>query len=561
MATIRPIPAGATLGKGVDAEMGESYGYAIIYDPPTSLIDDQPLGQRVRFNLQQITSSVELSKMLNVSASASVGFGLFSASAEVNYAQQQSVNQYSTYLLVSVEVKNPTLMMRNPRFKPEIFQLLAERGWDWFENHYGPEYMAGVVTGGSYYGLIEIKTLSKQEQQAIAVAVSASYGLFKASGSLDLKLKQAIENKELKITVLQSGGSGDPVETTLEEMITQAKNFPKLVKDHPVEFQGIFEEYRKTVPLPSAVGESIFSRAHRLAVMEELGLKYWSCKDYRANLCYVLDNFYGFEDHLVLTPEEQTAKKARYQKDFEDVSEQLNELQRRAKACRASFNACELPTSYFVATEPLPEFSEGNMMLKQLEEQLAKVREQVNVLQSAVNPDENGDIRVSGKVIADDGFQAKRGDWLLRSNGNDLEIREPEQGNQVWAKFNDGKNLHLMGTPDLLVNGKVGIGTTKPKGKLDVNGSIRVRGGSAMVLRKYTGNRVNTRFSTRDWIATIAGFRALGGDVQEHDRGDIVQVYPYERDNRWWYFADFRSHANRHETWEVWMLFIRRELF
>ncbi|KOP26680.1 hypothetical protein AMR41_08630 [Hapalosiphon sp. MRB220] len=109
--------------------------------------------------------------------------------------------------------------------------------------------------------------------------------------------------------------------------------------------------------------------------------------------------------------------------------------------------------------------------------------------------------------------------------------------------------------------GNVGIGTTNPSGTLDVNGDIRIKGSKPFMVRKYEGFRgdYNTGILARDWEATIAGFQALEGDINENDKGNIIQIYPYINGNQWSIYADFRSH-NHHEYWNVWVLFIRKEL-
>ena len=226
--TIAPIVPGMYLGIGCDSLTGKTNGEALLFDPAQPIEDSG--GQDTAFNLQIIEGSSQLAKALNVTASASFsGYG-FSASAEAKYLSEQEVSKYNLYALVSVRVTNPDKVIRNRRLKPETFQFLAERGWDEFENTYGPEYMSGVTTGGSYYGLIQIETEDFSEREQLAVKISASGWGGKLDTEVEQELKQLFKNKKISITVLQSGGSGDAIETTLDEMIEQAKNFPQLIK-------------------------------------------------------------------------------------------------------------------------------------------------------------------------------------------------------------------------------------------------------------------------------------------------------------------------------------------
>ena len=65
----------------------------------------------------------------------------------------------------------------------------------------------------------------------------------------------------------------------------------------------------------------------------------------------------------------------------------------------------------------------------------------------------------------------------------------------------------------------------------------------------------NTELSATDWECGIAGFAALNGDIQEHDAGNIMQLYTYVSGGTWRIRGDFRTH-NNHETWTITLLCI-----
>lgn len=78
------------------------------------------------------------------------------------------------------------------------------------------------------------------------------------------------------------------------------------------------------------------------------------------------------------------------------------------------------------------------------------------------------DVIVNGLVRARDGYRPLTNDWEVTRNGEYLEIREPEQNDKVWARFQDDVSLHLIDTPNLWVNGRVGVGTTSPEARIEV---------------------------------------------------------------------------------------------
>ncbi|NEQ15747.1 MAG: tail fiber domain-containing protein, partial [Moorea sp. SIO3E2] len=75
-------------------------------------------------------------------------------------------------------------------------------------------------------------------------------------------------------------------------------------------------------------------------------------------------------------------------------------------------------------------------------------------------PKGNGELIVDGIVRAKDAFRPSTNDWEIARNGENLEIREPEESNKVWARFTDDESFHLIGTPNLLVDGEIRAGNS-----------------------------------------------------------------------------------------------------
>lgn len=78
------------------------------------------------------------------------------------------------------------------------------------------------------------------------------------------------------------------------------------------------------------------------------------------------------------------------------------------------------------------------------------------------------DLIVNGRVRSRDGYSPSTNDWEIARNGENLEVREPEQAGKVWVRLRDDIAMHLIGTPNLWVEGRIGVGTTSPTAKVEV---------------------------------------------------------------------------------------------
>ncbi|NTU41597.1 MAG: hypothetical protein HGA78_00800 [Nitrospirales bacterium] len=105
---------------------------------------------------------------------------------------------------------------------------------------------------------------------------------------------------------------------------------------------------------------------------------------------------------------------------------------------------------------------------------------------------------------------------------------------------------------------------------LDVRGkgNILIQGVAPFMLHSYNSqgtvsDSTNTRESSSVWQAVIAGFKTTGGNIDEgsdSSNNSIIKCYMEESDATWHIHTDFKS-AEPHESWTVWVLFIRKELF
>jgi hypothetical protein len=373
-----PILPGVYVGRGVDSITAKTYGSAISFDEPQ--IQEEAPGQQVDFMLESITSSRELLDKLDLSVTVSFSFAKWGASAEFKLSQSQTINSYYTYALVRVLVQNPPLLLRNPKFLPEAKELLVQKGWEEFAKSYGWEFVEGVITGGSYYGLIEIQTTNETEQKEIKAKLGVYYGPFKLDASFTRTLEDISKTTATNVRVIQSGGSGDVIETGLEEMIEQAVNFTKMAKENPVPIALIVNDYRSNVPIPlNVIDADNLSKINQKNILSDMGRLYLRLRDYKSNLQFVLDNLRKFDDYRDYSEEELQQKRAAFQGSLEKTAQITDRICALSEIYASDYHKCEtyvLDSGFeFIA---LPTIGGELMTIRQLEEKIAALEAKFN---------------------------------------------------------------------------------------------------------------------------------------------------------------------------------------
>lgn len=388
-----PMNGQSYIGRGIDTSTGKLLRVAIEYDE----IQPVTTGQHTTMMLQSITSSYELATTLSISASASASNGVWSGSASFSMMKSRTVNNYYTYALVKVEVVNPARVLRNPRLTQEAEQKLKEQGWDAFFALYGSEYIEGEVTGGTYYAMIEFQTSTESQQQDVRLKLSGAYGSFDASLSLQATFKEISKTTAHNVFVVQSGGSGDVLETTLDKMIEQAVNFPKLAKEHPVPVFALTNDYKSTVNLPNVPSPNSLLRIRQRDLLKELDKRYLQLLDYKSSVQFVLEHLIEFDDFRGLTAEQLGQKRAEFKKSLEDTANDIDMIVNRATRCSDDATMCEtyVPTATIL---PLPTIGGKLMTIKQLEEKLNKLQTAFEQLKAVVATDQEVSNAISTAV-------------------------------------------------------------------------------------------------------------------------------------------------------------------
>jgi hypothetical protein len=178
----------------------------------------------VTYALTEVTSSQDLFQLTSVDASASVNAGLFSASAEMALLSQSEVNNFNASFLAWVSVERGWDYTKDSALKPE-YATMAQNNAEQFEQNCGNRFVAGIRSGGEFYGLITVQTSSQNDRGKVSAAVQGSYGPFSGQAGFSQETRQTLQAHQASITGYKTGSAATSLPLSIDQM-GLAANFP-----------------------------------------------------------------------------------------------------------------------------------------------------------------------------------------------------------------------------------------------------------------------------------------------------------------------------------------------
>ncbi|MDZ8078761.1 MAG: hypothetical protein RMX35_06620 [Nostoc sp. DcaGUA01] len=342
--TIREVEPGMNYGVGYDSLSGKVRGEGVIRSEPQVIEGGE--GQKISFQLCQVTTTQELAKYLEIHLSASINVALYgSGSLKAKYLSEHKINKFSTYLLVRVVVKNPWRQMLSIKLNNDAQQLLKKNP-ETFRQSYGDEFVKGLISGGEYFAILDVEATNQEEQQKISNSIRAEGSTWEVAGAFKNSISKIAKNSSIKVISEQLGGSDTTVTQSVEEIINRAVNFPDKVREKAIPYQAIFLDYKA---IAGAQGTNLIDITNQRQVIEKLWNYRMKCLDILSNIEYVLNN----SEHFYFFSHQDLNNRAN------EIRAQINNITDRASECANNYRACKLPTDFTIPIVELPQFKKS----------------------------------------------------------------------------------------------------------------------------------------------------------------------------------------------------------
>ena len=191
------------------------------------------------FKMLKIEQTSELEDHLGISADASGGVGLFSASDRFSFSKDCKVQQNSITLLLTCSQVNGFTQIDRPVLDPEAAALVQNGQVDLFDQRYGDCFVGGLLTGGEFFGVVRIDVKSEQDKQDIENSLSGSYGPF--SGDVSLSVQSAMKQTQshAETFLYYEGGNVQTKPQSPAELFAAADEWSKSVLQTPKPYKAL----------------------------------------------------------------------------------------------------------------------------------------------------------------------------------------------------------------------------------------------------------------------------------------------------------------------------------
>lgn len=323
---VHPVPAFVNVGNTYSVSMAQ--------------------GQEVYMRIELLSNTLSLAEQMGVSASASLSYALTNkGSAKAFFSQSSKQNNYSIYVLVQIYVTNNTTLLdltKNYELKPEAKKLLPQNQPE-FIQQYGESFVSGIITGGEFIGILEIKSESDQEFQEIKTKLkgSGNWGAYdiKGSATFEKKLEEVTSEYSLTTTVLKRGGTGPFLENlTRESFIKEALEFPEKVKgDNAYPYAALLTSFNN---IPREI-PFYLDITNQTSTLDRLGKWRQQLLNLLNDMEYARENpreFPGINLDLV-------------SKHYFKISEEITKIVESGRKCYLNYQQCDMPVLDFTLME------------------------------------------------------------------------------------------------------------------------------------------------------------------------------------------------------------------
>jgi hypothetical protein len=341
-------------------------------------VEGQEPAQTRFMTMHEVSDSYELMQRLGMSAEASVNTIGFAVSGKASFAKDQHVSRFASTFVMNASVENGVRYaapvpanwlvpgadpeMVGPRggrqgeirLTPEALRLARNSDPAEFIHRCGHGFVSAVYSGAKLSAVITVNTSSLAEHEAVSAEMSGRGWGARFKGTMSQSSDTTTANKDLTVSIFQTGGRGDSIPVTKEDVLAKLEMLSAIAFDAPKDFHMAVASYETLANWPARSIEVESDEYEQLASL------WGSYNSLYGDIQVVLDApgaFVGpIEDAAGCVAVKSAsaddkglgrAQVARLKRVQDDVLDALRRLRNFAQFCATSDTGCEFPEGEF----------------------------------------------------------------------------------------------------------------------------------------------------------------------------------------------------------------------
>lgn len=308
--------------------------------------------------MSEVSDSFELMKSMGMSAQASVKTIGVEVSGKAAFSKSTNITGYSSNFVMNATVENG-VRYAGPaeqgyvRSTPEAVRL-ARDNLSEFEHQCGDSFVSSIYSGAKLTAVITIETSSQKQKQKLSAELSSSGWGADFKSNMNKQSSSTYEKKNMSLSIFQTGGRGDGIPKSKEDLFAKLDILPAIAFDAPKDFHMAITPYESLANWPAkplVPNDDEFTQLASYwgaynSLYDEFQLVLDKPEDYTAPML-LSSQCVGFskkERKPIPLTDTQVDRMARVQ---DDILDSLLRLQNFAQYCTIADEKCEFPEAAF----------------------------------------------------------------------------------------------------------------------------------------------------------------------------------------------------------------------
>ena len=342
--------ANIQIGAGYDSIREKARGHCLAEESNLnpSTLPGTERAKKILFDMSVVRSREELMRYMNVSATATLSYGISGGSAKINMINNQYIRKDSLVVVVQAKVENSSRSVGSIDLDAQFKKLYTEDPAG-FHLRCGDGYVSGITTGGELYGIFEYQGLTKEERSLLESSISAGGTGFKANGKLTKEQQQSLSHSKLRVRYIQSGGT-ESTPINAAAFFSKAAGFAKAINSggggevgNSWPLSVTLQDYY-AAGLPAGDRSQITTLNNKRAIIRDLTKRFdhWQNRKLRIDDIQANPATYSSHDPALIQAESQLA------------TTNLEAILSAATTCFSDVYACQEPGEFKKSNVTLP---------------------------------------------------------------------------------------------------------------------------------------------------------------------------------------------------------------